>query len=148
MRTRSALAFFGAAAMAAFMIAPAAVAQEMSAVQAQRFVIGQTFSYSCFDGTRGAGRIHDDGSVRGTIQFSGRGLLRQAALPSNTLRVKGDKICASLKGLMFEPCFELRQTGEKSFRGSVTGFGFAYCDFTRERSQEVVRTASRDRGKP
>ena len=31
----------------------------------------------------------------------------------------------------FEPCFNLDKTNDKSFRGSVSGMGFAYCDFTR-----------------
>ena len=31
----------------------------------------------------------------------------------------------------FEPCFKLNRTSDHSFRGSVLGVGFAYCDFTR-----------------
>ena len=30
-----------------------------------------------------------------------------------------------------EPCFNVDQTDPESFRGSVSGLGFAYCDFTR-----------------
>jgi hypothetical protein len=46
--------------------------------------------------------------------------------------VKGDAVCATLKGLSFEPCFNLDRTGEQSFRASLTGFGsFAHCDFAR-----------------
>ena len=52
-------------------------------------------------------------------------------LPAGTLRVKGQAVCATLQGLPFEPCFNLNRTDEHSFRGSVSGFGFAYCDFTR-----------------
>jgi hypothetical protein len=41
-------------------------------------------------------------------------------------------VCASLKSLPFEPCFNLDKTGEQSFRGSVAGLGaFAHCDFVR-----------------
>src|SRR6476620_8759478 len=50
---------------------------------------------------------------------------------AGTLRVRGESVCASLQGIPFEPCFNLDKTNDQSFRGSVSGFGFAYCDFTR-----------------
>ena len=53
-----------------------AVAGEMSAEEARRFVIGKMFSYTCFEGTRGQGRVHSDGSVVGSIQFRGQGQVR------------------------------------------------------------------------
>jgi hypothetical protein len=53
------------------------------------------------------------------------------ALPAGTIRVKGESVCASVRGLPFEPCFNLDKTSHQSFRGSIWGFGFAYCDFTR-----------------
>ena len=34
---------------------------------------GKLFSYTCFDGTVGMGRIFADGSVVGTIRLGGRG---------------------------------------------------------------------------
>jgi len=47
--------------------------------------------------------------------------------------VKGEAVCATLKGLPFNPCFNLDRTGEQSFRGSVAGLGaFGYCDFVRQ----------------
>lgn len=108
-----------------------AFAEEMNAAEARRFVVGKLFTFTCFEGTKGMGRIYHDGSVTGTIQFRGGGPVRYAALPANTLRVKGEAVCASLKGLPFEPCFNLEKTDAKSFRGSVSGLGFAYCEFTR-----------------
>src|ERR1039458_6787688 len=108
-----------------------AIAGEMSAEEARRFVIGKMFSYTCFEGTRGQGRVHPDGSVVGSIQFQGQGPMRYAALPAGTLRVKGESVCASLRGLPIEPCFNLVRTDSNSFRGSVPGLGFAYCEFTR-----------------
>ena len=42
-----------------------AIAGEMSADEARRFVIGKMFSYTCFEGTRGQGRVNSDGSVAG-----------------------------------------------------------------------------------
>jgi hypothetical protein len=33
--------------------------------------------------------------------------------------------------MLFEPCFHLEKTDDRSFRGSLSGLGFAYCDFTR-----------------
>jgi hypothetical protein len=117
-----------------------AMAQTMNAEAARRFVAGKLFGFNCFDGSRGAGRIYGDGSVIGTIQFRGAGPVRSIWLPAGTLHVKGDAICASLKGMMFDPCFTLQRTGEQSFRGSVSGFGIAYCDFTRRLSVAGIST--------
>lgn len=108
-----------------------ALAESMNADEAKRFVAGKMFSFNCFEGTRGAGRIMADGSVAGSIQLAGAGPTRYVQLPANTLRVKGEAVCASLKGMVFEPCFNLVKTNANSFRGSVSGLGFAYCDFVR-----------------
>lgn len=118
--------------------------QQLSAEQARQFVVGKTFAYSCFEGTRGAGRISPDGAVAGTIQMGGSGPLRAAALPPGTLQVRGPKICASVKGLLFDPCFDVQQTSARSFRGSISGFGFAYCEFTQfgHGRGRVLRTAA------
>ena len=113
---------------AAAVVAPA-LAGQMSADEARRFVSGKVFAFTCFDGTRGAGRILDDGGAAGSMQFSGAGPMRHVRLPGNTLQVRGQAVCASLKGLPFEPCFNLVKNTERSFRGSVSGMGFAYCDF-------------------
>ena len=118
-----------------------AMAGEMSADEARRFVIGTMFKYTCFEGTRGQGRVLSDGSVVGSIQFLGQGPLRYASLPSDTLRVKGESVCASVRGLSIQPCFNLERTGESSFRGSVSGLGFAYCEFTRNQGRaHVIRS--------
>jgi hypothetical protein len=112
-----------------------ALAQAMNAEVAKRFVAGKLFAFNCVDGSRGLGRIYADGSVIGTVQFNGSGPVKSVWLPPGTLRVKGSAICASLKGLSFEPCFNLSRTGEQSFRGAVNGLGMvAYCDFTRRTS--------------
>ena len=111
-------------------LAPAG-AGELKPEEAKKFVAGKYFSYSCFEGTSGAGRINADGSVVGTIQVRGSGPTRLVALPTNTIRVQPDSICASLHGMPFEPCFKIEQTDAKSFRGSLTALSFAYCDFTR-----------------
>ena len=124
-----------AVAVAAFLAAGPALAQNMSAGAAKRFVTGKLFAYNCVDGSRGLGRIYADGSVIGTIQMNGSGPVRSVWLPPGTLRVKGEAICASLKGLSFEPCFNLSRTSEHTFRASVNGMGMiAYCDFTRRTS--------------
>jgi hypothetical protein len=121
---------FGALVIGLIAAAPA-FAQEMNATEARRFVAGKLFTYTCFEGTKGAGRINHDGSVAGTIQFQGSGPVRYAVLPANTLRAKGEQFCASIKGLPFEPCFNLVKTSQESFRGSVNGMGFAACEFKR-----------------
>jgi hypothetical protein len=52
-------------------------------------------------------------------------------MPVGTLRVGGDRVCAYLPGSMMQPCFYLERTNDNSFRGSIAGLSFAYCDFTR-----------------
>jgi hypothetical protein len=119
-----------------------AMGEEMKPEQARRFVVGKLFSYSCFDGTQGAGRIFPDGSVAGTIRVSGSGPVRYAMLPAGTLRVKSEAVCASLKGLPFEPCFNLTQVDANSFRGSVRGMSFASCTFTKRNPRTNIARAS------
>ncbi|MGB8045566.1 MAG: hypothetical protein WCF66_21680 [Pseudolabrys sp.] len=115
-----------------------AVAGEMSAEEARRFVIGKMFNYTCFEGTRGQGRVNSDGSVAGSIQFQGAGPVRYAHLPANTLQVKGEAVCATLQGLFIQPCFNLERVSDNSFRGSISGLGFAYCEFTRHGGRTTV----------
>jgi hypothetical protein len=120
-----------------------AAAGEMKADEARRFVVGKVFSFNCFEGSSGAGRILDDGSVSGVVRFGGAQPARYVALPANTLRVRGDSVCASVKGVPFEPCFNLVQTSQRSFRGSISGMSFAYCQFTRRGGRaELVHTTS------
>lgn len=108
-----------------------AIAQTLDAEQASQFVVGKLFEFTCFEGSRGAGRIYNDGSVVGTIQLHGAGPVHAASLPVGTLKIKGEKVCASLRGLFFEPCFDVDKTGDQSFRGSLLGMNWAYCVFAR-----------------
>src|SRR4051794_5445917 len=119
------------ALMVGLVAAVPAVAGEMTARGGRRVVIGKLFNYECFEGTRGQGRIYADGSVVGSIQFRGSGQVRYAHLPANTIQVNGEAVCASLRGLPITPCFSLQKTGETSFRGAISGLGFAACTFTR-----------------
>jgi hypothetical protein len=112
------------------LVARPALAEPMSAAAAERFVVGKVFEYNCYDGTRGTGRIQSDLSVEGTIQIRGTGPIRFVTLPPGTLKVKDQSVCASLRGVPFEPCFNVLKTNSDSFRGSVQGFDFAFCDFT------------------
>src|ERR1700742_4497702 len=116
------------AAVSVATIVPA-MAGQMNAEEAKPFVSGKVFTFTCFDGTRGAGRILDDMGALGSVQFSGSGPIRHVRLPGNTLLIRGQAVCASLRGIPFEPCFNLDKMDEVSFRGSVSGMGFAYCDF-------------------
>jgi hypothetical protein len=106
-----------------------ALAEPLDAEAAQRFVLGKLFAFTCFDGSRGAGRVYGDGSVMGTVQLRGAGSIYSVLLPAGTLKVKRETVCASLSGIPFEPCFELNRTDDQGFRGSVSGLDFAYCDF-------------------
>jgi hypothetical protein len=109
--------------------------------QVRAFVVGKLFTYTCFDGTSGMGRIFDDGSVVGTIQPGGRGDVRFAALPPGTIKVNRTAVCAHLKGLLIEPCFRVQKIDYQSFRSSIVGLGFAYCDFSQHnpRAQIISR---------
>ena len=120
--------FVFAALTAGAVIGPA-LAGQMNAEEARKFVSGKVFAFTCFDGTRGAGRVLDDMGAAGAVQFSGAGPVRHLRLPGNTLQIRGQAVCASIKGIPFEPCFNLDKKDEHNFRGSVSGMGFAYCDF-------------------
>src|SRR3954454_937962 len=119
------------------MIVPA-LAGMMNADEARRFVAGKVFAFTCFDGSRGAARVLDDFGAAGSIQFSGTGPIRHVRLPGNTLQIRGQAICASIKGLPFEPCFNLDKRDERSFRGSVSGMGFAYCEFRHQGASQML----------
>ena len=129
------------AVTAGAMVVPA-FAGSMNADEARRFVAGKVFAFTCFDGTRGAGRILDDMGAAGSIQFSGSGPIRHVRLPGNTLQVRGQAVCASLKGIPFEPCFNLDKHDDRSFRGSVSGMGFAYCEFRHQGAQQMLMARS------
>src|SRR4249919_3669278 len=125
------------AVTAGAMVVPA-LAGMMNADEARKFVAGKVFAFTCFDGTRGAGRIMDDLGAVGSVQFSGSGPIRRVRLPGNTLQVRGQAVCASIKGMPFEPCFNLEKTDDRSFRGSVSGMGFAYCDFHHQGGNQML----------
>jgi hypothetical protein len=118
-------------ALAAFAVAIPAGAGELRPEEAKAFVAGKLFSYTCFEGTTGAGRISADGSVAGTIRVRGSGPTHYVTLPPGTIRVNSAGICASVRGMPMEPCFNVLQVDNNRFRGSVAGLGFAYCDFVR-----------------
>ena len=111
---------------------PVKAGEYLKPEQAKAFVAGKTFSYTCFEGTSGAGRIHADGSVMGTIRVRGTGPLRYVSFPPNTVRVKPNAICASVQGMFIEPCFNVEMVDANTFRGSISGLGFAYCDFKKQ----------------
>ena len=125
------------AVTAGAMVVPA-LAGMMNADEARKFVAGKVFAFTCFDGTRGAGRVLDDLGAAGSIQFSGSGPVRHVRLPGNTLQIRGQAVCASIKGLPFEPCFNLDKRDDRSFRGSVSGMGFAYCDFRHQGAAQML----------
>lgn len=133
--------------LAAVLSASSAFAAElMSGEEARHFVTGKLFSYTCFEGTKGAGRVFADGSVVGTIQITGHGPVRRAFLPAGTLTVKNGSVCASLRGLPVEPCFAVTRLDHNSFRGAISGLGFAYCDFVRTNPRTTI--ATRDHSRP
>ena len=134
--------------MIVFIMTAPTAAEEMSPNQAHRFVVGKLFEVNCFDGTRAIGRIDQDGAVIGSIQFRGTGPERSAWLPAGTLKINGGAVCASLKGIPFEPCFKLDRTSDHSFRGSVVGLDYAYCDFAQVVGRRHARADDRSTGAP
>jgi hypothetical protein len=130
--------FVWGALAAGTLVAPALAGQMMNADEARRFVNGKVFVFTCFDGTRGAGRVLDDMGAAGSVQFSGSGPVRHIRLPGNTLQVRGQAVCASIKGIPFEPCFNLDKKDDHNFRGSVSGMGFAYCDFSHQGAAQML----------
>jgi hypothetical protein len=115
-----------------------AMAEELGPEQAKAFVVGKLFAYTCFDGTAGMGRIFADGSVVGTIRPGGRGEVRFASLPPGTIKVEGTSMCAHLSGMPLQPCFRVEKIDYRSFRGSVAGLGFAYCDFSQHNARAQI----------
>ena len=129
-----------AVALTGLLVVAPALAEPMNAETARRFVAGKLFAFNCFEGSTGTGRIFNDGSVAGVMRMRGDGPTRFMHLPAGTLYPKEGRICSNVKGAFFNPCFELNKTSDKSFRGSVSGFGFAYCDFTR-RGHETMQAS-------
>jgi len=127
--------------LTALVCAVPASAEEMRADEARHFIAGKHFAYNCFDGTNGNGRIYADGSVAGYVQPGGQGPRRYVVLPTGTLRTNGDRFCASVRGLPFEPCFNLDRTSQVSFRGSISGLGFAYCNFVKRATRADLQAA-------
>ena len=126
-----------AALFACVLAITSAAAEELAPEQARAFVAGKLFSYNCFDGTSGIGRIFEDGSIIGTVQPQGSAQIRFATLPPGTIKVTATSVCAHLPGMPIDPCFKVDKIDYHSFRGSISGLGFAYCDF----NQRNPRTA-------
>ena len=129
--------------LAGVLAAVPAFAGQMNADEARRFVIGKLFSFNCFEGTSGAGRVHPDGSVSGIVRFGGASGARYVTLPPGTLRVRGQTICGLMGG--FETCFDLYRTDIQGFRGSISGLGFASCQFTNRGGRAELVKNSRPR---
>jgi hypothetical protein len=73
--------------------------------------------------------MHSDGSVVGTVRPRGQGRVHFAALPAGSVKVTASNVCARVPGLPVEPCFKVHRLSHRSFRGSLSGLGFAHCDF-------------------
>jgi hypothetical protein len=118
-------------------------AAELKADEARRLVVGKLFSFNCFEGTSGAGRVFGDGSVRGVVRLQGSPTARYIVMPPGTLHVKGEAVCASVRGMAVDPCFTLTQLDDRTFRGAITGLSFASCQFVRRSGRtEVARAGS------
>jgi len=136
--------FLAAASLTALAAGPAittASAEELKAEQARAFVVGRDFSFTCFEGSKGSGRVNADGSVSGVISLR-EAPARFVRLPANTLRVRGENVCGFVKGMSFEPCFDLVKTGPGSFRGTLSGVETMWCDFQRS-GKDRPQVASR-----
>lgn len=115
-----------------------AFAEDLTPAQARAFIAGKLFAYDCFDGTTGFGRIFRDGSVIGTIRPSGSPTVKFANLPPGTIQVTATSVCAHLAGMPIQPCFRVQRLDYHSFRGSISGLGFAYCDFHQRNARAAL----------
>src|SRR5881396_34345 len=100
-----------AVVVASLVAALPAKAGELKYDDARRMIAGKLFSYHCFDGTSGSGRVQANGSVAGTIRIQGNGPARFVMLPPGTLHNRGGYVCATMRGLPISPCFRVVQTG-------------------------------------
>jgi hypothetical protein len=64
---------------------------------ARRLVTSKLFGFNCFDGSRGTGRVYDDGSVIGAVQFQNSGAVLPIWLPAGTLTVKSEAVTGSFE---------------------------------------------------
>jgi hypothetical protein len=54
--------------------------------------------------------------------------------------VRGEAVCGAMGGM--ETCFDLYRTDAQSFRGAISGLGFASCQFThRSGRAELVKSS-------
>ena len=133
----------GVALLVGLLAAAAGCAGEMSADEARRFVIGKMFTYTCFEGTRGQGRVIRTARWSAPSNSTARAdALR--ALPAGTLQVKGEAVCASLRGLPIQPCFNLERTSDNSFRGSISGLVLPIANSRAIRAGQLWSTACSD----
>jgi hypothetical protein len=51
-------------------------------------------------------------------------------------------MCAHLAGMPFTPCFRVQKIDYRSFRGSLSGLGFAYCDFYQHNPRVQMTTSA------
>ena len=66
------------------MAAAPAFAEELKPTEARKFIAGKLFAFNCFEGTRGSGRIFNDGSVAGSVQIGGSGPAAQLSSRSTS----------------------------------------------------------------
>jgi hypothetical protein len=92
-----------------------AVAQSMSPEAARQFVTGKQFVFTCVEGSRGLGRIQDDGSVIGAIQMSGSGPVHSITLPPGTLKVKGDAYAPPSEACRLSPALISAEPASRLF---------------------------------
>jgi hypothetical protein len=133
---------------ACVLAAASAAAEELAPEQARALVVGKLFTYTCFDGTAGMGRVFPDGSVVGTIQPPGEHAARFAALPPGSIKVTAKSVCAHLSGMLIDPCFRVEKINFRSFRGSISGLGFAYCDFRQHNPRAQLLTSDSAHPRP
>ena len=123
------------------MCAIPAKAEELRATEARQFIAGKHFSYSCFDGTNGNGRIYADGSVAGYVQPGGSGPRRYVVLADRHLANQRRPILRFGSRPSVRTLLQCRSHQPGSFRGSISGLGFAYCNFTRRGSRGDLQAA-------
>jgi autotransporter-associated beta strand protein len=109
-------------------------------------IVDTSLNDNWISGTAGALGLVKKGNATLTLT-GGSSYTGGTKIEAGTLRVKGAAVCAAVRGIPFEPCFNVDRTDPVSFRGSVSGMSFAYCDFTHRsiRRRPSVHTTWRPR---
>ena len=113
----------------------------MNADEARRFVAGKVFAFACFDGTRGAGRIFEDGGAAGAVQFSAPVRCATCAFPAIRSRSAASPSALD-QGTSVRAVLQPRQARRAQLPRIGLGHGFRVLRFPSSRRRADAASAS------